>query len=307
MNYYVAGWDGGGTKTGMQIRNLEGQIILNTRASGLNFNSHTEEELKQTIDTLVEQMSKLQGGLKAFKMLCVSTAGISNPKAIAFLQSTIKETGLACKMMFVGDHEGALYGAFGRPEGIVLIAGTGSICFGQNKEGHTSRTGGWGHIIDDEGSGYAIGRDILSTAVQSYDKRIPKSMLLDMVLEKISGKSIDDIIRYTYDTTIKKKDIASFAPLLIDAVRREDQQGIAICNKAALELAKLVIPVAHGLNLEQGALVFAGGILTHYKAIRKKVTNQLQQKLPKLKIQEAMYDNVTGAAIMALEQVKKGE
>lgn len=305
MEHYVAGWDGGGTKTAMQIRNLEGKVILSTQAGGLNFNSQTKEELKATIHTLVTGMSMLQGGLEACKMLCVSTAGISNPEALGFLQGTIKDTGLTCEMKFVGDHEEALYGALGKSEGMVLISGTGSICFGKNVEGRTSRTGGWGHIIDDEGSGYAIGRDILSAAVQSYDKRIPKSMLYDMVLEKIGGESVEDIIRYTYKTAIGKKDIASFAPLLIEAISQEDQQGISIGNKAAMELVKLVIPVAQELNLEQSELALTGGILTHYKTIREKVVCQLLQKLPKLKIKEAMYDSVTGAALMALEQVKK--
>ncbi len=305
MEYYVAGWDGGGTKTAMQIRNLEGRVILNTQANGLNFNSQTKEELRQTIHTLVTQMSKLQGGLEACQMLCVCTAGISNPEAFGFLQGTIKDTGLTCEMKFVGDHEGAFYSALGKPEGMVLISGTGSICFGKNIEGRTSRTGGWGHIIDDEGSGYAIGRDILSAAVQSYDKRIPKSMLYDMVLEKIGGESVEDIIRYIYKTAVGKKDIASFAPLLIEAINLEDPQGITISNKAALELVKLVIPVAQELNLEQSELALTGGILTHYKDIREKVVNQLLQKFPKLNIKEAMYDNVTGATLMALEQVKK--
>jgi N-acetylglucosamine kinase-like BadF-type ATPase len=290
----------------MQIRNLKGEVVLSAHAGGLNFNSQSKEELKQTIHTLVTHMSKLQGGLEACKMLCVSTAGISNPEAFNFLKGTIKDTGLTCEMKFVGDHEGALYGALGKADGMVLISGTGSICFGKNLEGRTSRTGGWGHIIDDEGSGYAIGRDILSAAVKSYDRRTPKSMLYDLVLEKIGGKSVEDIIQYTYNTAIGKKDIASFAPLLIEAISQEDQQGIMIGNNAAMELVKLVIPVAHELNLNEGELALTGGILTHYKAIREKVVCQLLQKLPKLKIKEAMYDSVTGAALMALEQVKKG-
>ena len=307
MEHYIAGWDGGGTKTAMQIRNLEGRVIRNTMASGLNFNSQSKEELKHTIHTLVTEMSQMPGGLEACKMLCVSTAGISNPEAIEFLQRTIKSAGLTCEMKFVGDHEGALYGALGKPEGIVLISGTGSICFGKNKEGLTFRTGGWGHIIDDEGSGYAVGRDILSAAVQSYDRRLPQSILYDMVLEMIGGRTIEDIIQYTYKKTVGKKDIATFAPLLIKAIRQEDEQAIAIGNKAATELVKLVIPVVRELKLAESELALTGGILTHYNEIRENVVRQLLQKVPKLRIKEAMYDSVTGAALIAMEQMKKRE
>lgn len=307
MEHYVAGWDGGGTKTAMQVMDIEENVLLTSDAGGLNYNSNTKEELRITIHTLLSEMSKLPGGLEACDMLCVSTAGISNPMTLGFLQQTIKEMGLTCEINFVGDHEGALYGALGKSEGIVLISGTGSICFGKNIDGVKSRSGGWGHIIDDEGSGYAIGRDILSAAVQSYDKRIPKSILYDMVLEKIDGKSVEDIIYYTYKKAAGKKDIASLAPLLLDALKKEDSQAIAISNKAAIELVKLVVPISHELQLQQGEIALMGGILTHYPVIREKVVHLLHNELPELKVIEAKSDCVTGAAFIALEKVKKNK
>ncbi len=45
-----------------------------------------------------------------------------------------------------------LFGGIGQPVGIVVAAGTGSIVFGRNHEGHTKRVGGWGYILGDEGS-----------------------------------------------------------------------------------------------------------------------------------------------------------
>lgn len=305
MGHYVAGWDGGGTKTAMHIMDVDGRVLLKSEALGLNFNSNTKEELQVTIHRLVTDMSKMYGGLESCDMLCVSTAGISNPNATSFFRKTIKEVGLNCEIIFVGDHEGALYGALGHSDGIVLISGTGSICFGKNNNGSKFRCGGFGHIIDDEGSGYAIGRDILSAAVQSYDKRIPKTILYDMVLKKIDGKCIEDIINYTYKTTTGKKDIASVAPLLIEALKEDDSQAVAICNKAGSELVKLVITVSNNLNLEQGEIVLMGGILTHYKGIRENVEIRLHKILPELKVIDGKYDSATGAALIALEELKK--
>lgn len=305
MGYYVAGWDGGGTKTAMHIMDLEGNILLKSVALGLNYNSNTKEELQSTIQNLVSDMSKLKGGLEAYDMLCISTAGISNPEAISFLKHKIKDMGLTCEIIFVGDNEGALYGALGNSAGMVLISGTGSICCGKNIEGAKYRCGGYGHIIDDEGSGYAIGRDILSAAVQSYDRRIPTTILYDMVLEKIGGKGVEDIINYTYKKATGKKDIASFAPLLMEAIKEDDKQAVSICNKAAIELVKLVIPVANELKLEQSEIVLMGGILSHYKIIRENVENGLYKILPKLNIVNGKYDSVTGASLIALEEVTK--
>lgn len=305
MELYVAGWDGGGTKTAMQVRNLEGRVLHSATAGGLNYNSNSPQTLMHTVHTLIQEMSRLPGGLAACKMLCVSTAGISNPKAAEFLQQTIREAGLSCDLKIIGDQEGALYGALGKPVGMVLISGTGSICYGRNEAGKIARAGGWGHLIDDEGSGYAIGRDILSAAVQSYDGRIPKSLLYDKVLEQIHGKSAEDIIRFTYSTAAGKKDIAALAPILLEAICEEDQQAIIIARKAASALVQLVLPVARELGLEQRELALTGGILKHYKEIREYVIDQLSESLPKLHITQARYDSVTGVTLLALELIKK--
>lgn len=77
----------------------------------------------------------------------------------------------------VGDHETALAGALEEPAGVILIAGTGSICYGVNESGAKFRAGGYGHIIDDAGSAYAIGRDILKAVVRSSDGRQGQTVL----------------------------------------------------------------------------------------------------------------------------------
>ena len=305
MKQYVAGWDGGGTKTAIQIRDLSGNIIHNGQAGALNYNSQTEEDIRNTIKSLLHEMEHVAGTLEVFKGICISTAGVSNAKAVAFIREELINSGIKCEISIVGDHESALYGALGKQEGIILISGTGSICFGKNSQGKTYRTGGWGHLIDDEGSGYAIGRDILSAAVRSYDKRSEKSVLYDAVLEAIHGNSVDDIIQFTYKTSQSKKNIASFAPLLLPAIVKNDAQALAICGKAACELTSLVVTTAKELELKEGDLAFGGGILNHYTPIREQVMVNLGYEMPDLKLKEAVADSVTGATLMALESAKK--
>lgn len=304
MEHYVAGLDGGGTKTAMEVRNLDGRVLRRCEAGELNYNSNSEEELKNTLKELRDELSSLEGGISCCDILCISTAGISNPKAKDFFEKTLRELGFHCELIFVGDHVGALYGSIGKGDGIIMISGTGSICYGINKEGKEFRTGGWGHLIDDEGSGYAIGRDILSAAVRSYDKRTENSILLPLVLKAIGGATIQDIIQYTYKAA-SKKDIAALAPLLAEALHNRDKEAIAIAGKAAEELVKLVLPVARNLQLEQGEIAFFGGILLHCREIRERVEQRLLQELPGLGIVEARYDSAAGAAFIALEENRK--
>jgi N-acetylglucosamine kinase-like BadF-type ATPase len=304
MRYYVAGLDGGGTKTAMEVRSLDGEVLLRCEAGGLNYNSRTEEELKHTLKELTDPLSHLEGGLSGCDILCLSTAGISNPKAKEFFESVLRQSGISCQTIFVGDHVGALYGSLGKGEGMILISGTGSICYGRNKDGTEARAGGWGHLIDDEGSGYAIGRDILSAAVRSYDKRSRDSILFPMVIKTIGGATIQDIIEFTYQAA-SKKEISALAPLLSEALLQRDEEAAAIALKAANELVKLVLPVAKQLRLEQGEIALSGGILLHCREIRQEVEQELFRELPKLKIVEARYDSASGAAFIALKESRK--
>ncbi|QUI22318.1 ATPase [Vallitalea pronyensis] len=307
MKQYVAGWDGGGTKTAVQIRDLLGNIIHQEEAGPLNYNSQREEDMHHTITYLLHKMKQVAGSLEAYKAICISTAGICNAQSVAFLKQALMDTGVKCHINIVGDHESALYGALGKQEGIVLISGTGSICFGKNATGKTWRTGGWGHLIDDEGSGYAIGRDILSAAVKGYDKRHEGRALYDAVLKAIEGRTIQDIIQFTYKTAQSKKNIAALAPLLLPALAKKDPQAMAISEKAAHALTDLVAGVVKELHMDQSDLVLMGGILQHYELIRHQVITNIKHSMPELKLQKAVSDSVTGAALMALDDAKKCE
>lgn len=301
---YVVGWDGGGTKTAMQIRDLDGNILLTTKGGSLNYNSNRKEELCETIESLMDVVRGLPGGMEGCKSFCISAAGISNNEAVKFITEQLNRSGVLCNIFIVGDHEAALYGAFGRPEGIVLVSGTGSICFGMNKDLVSHRTGGYGHLIDDEGSGYAIGRDILTAAVRIYDKRIANSILLELVLNELGTGTVEGIVQYTYQSNWSKANIASLSPLLLCAIKEGDIEALRICERASEELVNLVLPVARILSLEDGQLSFLGGILTHYEPIRAQVIQKLSTKLPAIHIVEPKNDSVTGATLIALDRFK---
>ena len=65
----------------------------------------------------------------------------------------------------------ALEAAFGSGPGVIVIAGTGSIAYGRNREGQTARAGGWGFAISDEGSGHWIGRTAVAAAIARLGRK----------------------------------------------------------------------------------------------------------------------------------------
>jgi N-acetylglucosamine kinase-like BadF-type ATPase len=64
-------------------------------------------------------------------------------------------------------HAGALGGA----PGVVVAAGTGAAALALDQEGRSAICDGWGYLLGDEGSGYAIGRAGLASALREHDGR----------------------------------------------------------------------------------------------------------------------------------------
>ena len=146
----AAGIDGGGTRTTLECRSPEGAVLCRESFGPFNLNSIGEERFAALWAEIIGFLNA-QGTCSA---LCAGAAGISNPRVRALTAQAMERAGIV-RWKLVGDHETALYGALSGQPGCALIAGTGSICCGRNARGEFVRAGGWGHLIDDGGSGYA--------------------------------------------------------------------------------------------------------------------------------------------------------
>ncbi|MEG6613532.1 BadF/BadG/BcrA/BcrD ATPase family protein [Pseudoclostridium thermosuccinogenes] len=300
MDGYVLGIDGGGTKTTVCAADLQGNILTVFKTGAININGESAENVRKNLHGIFSEASLKVGALSFIKSVCIGAAGISNADARLFLENTVRETGYAGKLIIAGDHQTALYGALGSPEGIILIAGTGSICYGRNNSGKEHRTGGYGYLIDDEGSGYAIGRDILKAMVRSHDGREDKTILTSMVFEQLGVSTIEEVIGFLYHKNTNKRDVAALAPILTRALAEGDEAAQKIALKCCDELVKLVSPVVERLGLEDCSLAMAGSILQKDEFIGKGFIDAIQQKHPRVVCVTPKNDAAYGAVLMAL-------
>lgn len=305
MQYYAVGMDGGGTKTNVEARAEDGRVLLRAAFGSMNLNSASEQTVAETFRACAAALRALPGGLAACRAVCIGSAGVSNPDACRTLERLLRGCGYEGPLLLRGDQETALAGALGRPDGMVLIAGTGSICFGRDAAGRTARCGGYGHKIDDEGSGYALGRDALAAVVRAGDGRIPATMLTRLVYERLGIADVRGLVRFTYAPETDKKEIAALAPLVSEAAAAGDAAAGQIVEKACRELAALVMPVAGALHFEAGQLALAGSILLHVEAVRAGVTARLRERYPQLECVAPREDAASGAALLAWEAARK--
>jgi N-acetylglucosamine kinase-like BadF-type ATPase len=300
---YVAGLDGGGTKTAVAIADAAGRVVRTFVAGAINFNGHHEAEVATNMRRIMQSIAaSCDGGLDACARICIGAAGVTNPVARERLAQLVRAGGYRGEMTILGDHETALFGAHERPYGMILIAGTGSICYGVNEDGRSHRTGGFGHLFDDEGSGYAIGRDMIAAVFRAADGRIPSTALTELVFTHLGIRSISQLTGYVYDPQRNKGDIAALSPLLIPACEQGDAAAVAIALRAGRSLAELVGPVADVLEMREGDLALLGGVLTHNTYVREAFQETLRTRYPHIRCIPPKRDAAYGAVLAALHQ-----
>ena len=300
---YVAGWDGGGTKTAVTIADETGFVVHTFTSGAINYNGHDEASVRQSIQEICTTISNVCGGLEHCVQICIGAAGVSHPTVISRLEAEVRACGYQGGLIITGDHETTLYGAQEQLHGLILIAGTGSICYGKNVSGSSHRTGGFGHLIDDEGSGYSMGRDVLTAVVQAHDGRIPQTEITRLVYKQLQVENVQQIIKFVYDKTTNKKDIAALAPIVSEACALGDAAALSIANQSASSLCELVVPVVEKLALQKGTLAMAGSVLLKATCVRTAFEEMLNQHYPDLKCIIAKKDAASGAVLMAMKQL----
>ncbi len=297
---YYCGWDGGGTKTAVYAVHPDGKLMASVDFGPLNPNGSTPEIVENTIRDCVNWMALLPGGLQGCWGLVIGAAGVSNRAAARLVEDTVRNCGYNGGLKLMGDQEIMLAGAVEGP-GAILIAGTGAICFGRDEKGNHFRTGGYGYLIDDGGSGYAIGRDILASVVRAFDGRGEKTVLTELLLRELNAVDIGGVITWLYGKDTGRKEIAHLAPLLMEALAQKDAVAQAIVTKAAQDLSDLVITSWRKSGLRGGELAYCGSILEHFSEIQSQLTQRLKTSLPALSIIPPRRCAAFGAAMLAIE------
>lgn len=182
---YIVGVDGGGTKTTAVVTDATGAVIGLGRGGAGNYQTigldNATDAIASAIGGAIQEAASTGGiapaDLDNELIVVLGLAGADRPRDKANLQKALMAK-LPAKPRYLvieNDARIALAGATGGKPGVVLIAGTGSIALGIDEQGQTIRCGGWGPILGDEGSGYAMGKAALIAVMRDYDGRGPST------------------------------------------------------------------------------------------------------------------------------------
>src|SRR5262245_36923883 len=150
MVFYL-GIDGGGTSTRCVVGD-EHRVLGTATMASAKIARVGAERAREALQSAIRQAcSAARITPEKIAHACIGIAGASRPEVTESARSWAAEV-IPGKIEVVGDMVVALEAALGGAAGVIVIAGTGSICYGRNQRGETARTGGGGPGISDEGS-----------------------------------------------------------------------------------------------------------------------------------------------------------
>lgn len=259
---WVLGLDGGGSRTVALIANERGRVLGRGESGPGNF--HTAGLVPATENIRHAARGAIgDAGLvpSAIDTAYFALAGIDRPVDRQVMSAAVASLGLRCPIILENDACAAWAGALSGKPGVVVLAGTGSIAFGQDPKGNTARAGGYGPLLGDEGSGYDIGRRAMIAALRAEDRRGPSTSLTERIRRRFMLDKITDLTHLLYGDPppLQRPDVAGIAPLVEEAALEGDAIAREILRVAGRELGLLAAAVLQQLNWEKGKTVYVAG------------------------------------------------
>lgn len=198
----------------------------------------------------------------------------------------------------------ALAGASVAQPGIVVIAGTGAIAYGQRSNGQSARADGWGYLMGDEGSGYDIGVQALRAAAQSADGRGEKTLLEGYVPRFWQKADLREVHRALYSQQIGRAELAGLAWVVGCACEAGDSVAQGILARAGTSLARTAAAVVDVLALagEQPAIYTTGGVFRAGAWVLAPFEAELKRSVPDARVSQPAFPQVVGALLLAYQQ-----
>jgi N-acetylglucosamine kinase-like BadF-type ATPase len=294
---YSLGFDGGGTKTDCVLLDANGAVIGEGRGGPAN-------PLRSGYDGAFASLREAAAGaIAAAKIrpadithVCAGLAGAGRRSVVRRMMVFLSQEFPTALAQVATDYEVALEAAAGSGQGVVLIAGTGSVAYGRNALGETARAGGYGPWLGDEGSAFEIGRRAVSAVARTRDADAPVTVLAEMISAALDCPDWDDLML----RVMKNPDdvFPKLFPVVVAAANSDDNAAKEILFGSAIGLGNLAMIVIRRLGMkdQQFPLVKCGGVFGHSRMLDSLLDSVLASGALRAKLSRLEISPAVGAA-----------
>ncbi len=230
----------------------------------------------------------------------IGLTGVFAPSSEALAVAAVVSEQIETPLVHVANDAVTGYlGALGTVPGVVVAAGTGTICLALSPEGDTARVDGWGYLLGDDGSGFSIGRAGLAAGLRAADGRGGSPALLAALRARYGD--ISPLVTSVYATAQPAAQIAAFAPDVAALARAGDRTAADILSHAGTGLAESVAAAARRVFEPDDHVEVAatGGVTRLGPGLTDAFTSALARLLPTARVRPPDGNGLLGAARLA--------
>jgi len=266
---YIVSLDGGGTKTALQVLDRSGRPLnlKSGQAKGQilsgpssNINTVREEGFDRMLSELFDHLycdGVPFAQIQAQTIVVGGFAGLAGSINEGLVRGCFAKRGFSPnQLLLLSDAKMAAELIEG--QGVVLIAGTGSIAFGVDGQ-REYRAGGLGRMIGDEGSGYFIGIQAIKSALEEEFGYGTPTALTERIRQHYQVAQVRELIGKIHGGALSPGQIAEIALEVLDFARQNDPVAQTIVQQAASELGKLVVQVLKQMDLAGSVTIYLVG------------------------------------------------
>ncbi len=297
----VLGVDGGGTKTHALIADDRQRVLGEGTAGPSNplrvGIGNAAAAVREAIDKACSAAAVQRADIVAAE---VGLAGVKREEIRERMREMLLGLGIS-SLEVVTDAEIALFGATDGTPGVVVIAGTGSICCGVNARGRRICAGGWGPIAGDEGSGAWIARRALQRVARAADGRGDATSLTEKACDYFDATAVEDLSTTVYAPGVTNDYIAGFGKVVIEAAQHGDIIAGEIINEAGRELGVAARAVIRRLQMERESfrVAYVGGVFAASELVLAPLREEVLRVAPRAYLAPPVLSPAIAATRMA--------
>lgn len=304
---YILGLDCGGTSSQALLTTTSGQILGSGRGGPANYTSNGVEGVVASVTQATQQALKeskldLSQIHSAGVVLALGVSGASRPPDIVDLTQAFQREGFP-HVVVRHDATIAQLGALSGADGVIVIAGTGSIAYGVSGL-QRSRVGGWGYILGDEGSALWIAVQALRQVMWGHDGRAPRDLKLEEVaLEYFQISQVEQLVPIIYRTPIDRGFIGGFSKTVTGLASQGHKNCQDILAQAGQQLGRLAVAALKNLDLigEPGRVGACGGVFAAGDYLILPMQEELNRAGAKQIVSLPDFDPVVGAVLLGAQ------
>jgi N-acetylglucosamine kinase-like BadF-type ATPase len=299
--------DGGGSRTRCVAIDKHGQVVSKGESGPSNHLLVARDIVRRSLADVIHQTLTL-GHLDRDDIICLSAglAGVDFDGAGApAMEELLNDLGFA-QTVINGDMVIAHAGAFGGDEGVMALAGTGSVILGIGASGKRVKIGGWGPVYGDEGSAYRIGQMSLRAAARNYDGRGPETSLTEALLRALGLHEFRETVSRVYVEGMESRQIAALSSVAYEAAVAGDEVARTIFTQAGEELAESVAAAIRQLDFSGTEILvsYQGAVLEACVLVRECFAAALRDVFPNISIVPPRFEPVIGAYLLGCQALE---